>query len=288
MKPITHLWTRLTSARWEDAWIERLLFAGPENLVIKAFPASRTLRLQVYTNETTGKKLLSFFGGSLRPFNMATWTPPDRARREPLRIAGGLRLHNDREIFLKDKNNSSSKKHYPLLIPAAMAFGTGEHATTNACLRLLSGIAKTFSAHPWSLLDLGAGSGILALAGELLGAKKILGIDFDQRCVTIAKENAHANELTLARFRHADILKWNPPGTWNIVTANIYSSVLTCVALKIVAAVAADGHLIVSGILAVEEKEILKVFKKLGMKKMIVITRGKWCAIHFHKDKEKI
>ncbi|MFI0348719.1 MAG: 50S ribosomal protein L11 methyltransferase [Chthoniobacterales bacterium] len=285
MKPTTHLWTRLTSARWEDSWTERLRFAGPENLVTKAFPASRTLRLQVYTDETIGQKLLSSFGGSLRPFNMAAWTPPEPIRRNPLRIAGGLRLHNDRKIFLKDKNNPSSKKGFPLLIPAAMAFGTGEHATTNTCLRLLSNIVKTLPPEKWSLLDLGTGSGILALAGELLGAKKILGIDFDQRCVTTAKENAEANQLPRARFRHADILKWHPPGTWNVVTANLYSSVLTSAGSKIVASIADNSHLIISGILAVEEKDVLTFFKKLGLKKVSVITRGKWCAMHFQKDR---
>lgn len=283
MQPVTHLWTRLTSARWEDAWIERLRFAGEENLVIKAFPASRTLRLDVYTTKTISKKLVESFGGSVRPFNMASWKPPQTARQKPLCIAGSLRLHNDRSVFLADKNKSSTRKSYPLLIPADMAFGTGEHATTNTCLRLLSATAKTFTPNTWSLLDLGTGSGILALAGELLGAKKILGIDFDPRCISIAKENTTANSLSLARFRHADILRWKPPGRWNVVLANIYSSVLSSVAPKIVNSIADDGHLILSGILAVEEKELINIFENLGMKKERAIIRGKWCAIHFKK-----
>ncbi|HLB34047.1 MAG: hypothetical protein A3F67_02060 [Verrucomicrobia bacterium RIFCSPHIGHO2_12_FULL_41_10] len=286
MTPITHLWTRLTSRQHEDAWIERLLFAGPEALVIKAFPASRTLRLQVYTDQKTAKCLLKSFGGSVRPFNAASWEPPTNKRRTPLHIAGSLLLYNDQESLLKDQKKAASSKIKSLVIPAGMAFGTGEHATTHSCLRLLCNIAKTCpssnKAH-WSLLDLGSGSGILTLAAELLGAQKILGIDFDKRCVSIAQKNALLNNLARSHFRHADLLCWNPPGIWNVVAANIYSSVLTTVAPKIVAAIAPQGHLILSGILAVEHDEIINVFTQLGLKKTSVIIRGKWCALHLHQ-----
>lgn len=280
MSPITHLWTRLTSARHEDAWIERLRFAGPEFLVIKAFPASRTLRLQLYTNQAMAKRLLKLFGGSVRPFNAATWTPPNIKRSSPLRIAGGLRLHNDRKTFLADRKLQTGKA-YPLLIPASMAFGTGEHATTRSCLRILSRIVATLPTQPWSLLDLGTGSGILALAAELLGAQKILGIDFDERCIKVAQENATENQLSLAKFCHADLLQWKIPGTWNVVAANIYSTVLSATAPKIVKAIAPNGHLILSGILACEAEEVETLFSNLGMRKSQRIIQGKWAAIHF-------
>lgn len=277
MSSITHLWTRLTSKQHEDAWVERLRFAGPENLVIKAFPASRTLRLQVYTNEAMSKRLVKLFGGSVRRFNMATWKPPEIKRRKPIVIAGGLRLHNDRELFLEDRNK---KKGYPLLIPAEMAFGTGEHATTRSCLRILSEIALKVPQKNWSFLDLGTGSGILAFAAELLGAQKVLGIDFDQRCIKVARANAKANQLLKTKWQHADLLQWKIPGKWNVIAANIYSSVLSATAPKIVKALAPQGHLILSGILACEVKEVEKLFCNLGLKKVRVIIQGKWGAVH--------
>ena len=164
-----------------------------------------------------------------------------------------------------------------------MAFGTGEHATTSSCLRLLNGIAATLPSQKWSLLDLGMGSGILALAGELLGAKKIIGVDNDERCVKISQENALANQLPLAQFYEADLLKWKIPGKWNVVVANIYSSVLSTVALKIVKAILPHGYLILSGILACEVQEIATLFETLGMKQERIITRGKWAALQFRK-----
>jgi ribosomal protein L11 methyltransferase len=283
--PITHLWSRLTTVRWEDAWVERLRCAGPEALVIKAFPASQTLRLQVYTTKTMASRLQKAFGGSVRPFNMSTWTPPPSTRKAPIKIAGRLRVYNDRNNFLQDQKKLPLQKSHALLIPAGMAFGTGDHATTHSCLRLLSRIVSASPVHPWSLLDLGTGSGVLALAGELFGAEKILGIDFDETCVRIAQENAEANNLSRSQFQHADILKWKPPGKWNVVAANIYSSVLSTVAPKIVGSIKEGGDLILSGLLAVEHAEIETIFTRLGMKKATAITRGKWCALHFQKKK---
>lgn len=280
MSSITHLWTRLTSKNHEDAWVERLLFAGHENLVIKAFPASRTLRLQVYTNVLTAKKLVKLFGGSVRPFRLDTWKPPEVKRRKPLCIEGGIRLHNDRELFLEDRKK---KKGYPLLIPAEMAFGTGEHATTKSCLRILSAIAADLLPGKWSLLDLGMGSGILGLAAELLGAEKILGIDFDKRCVKVAKVNSKANNLKKAEWLQADLLQWKIPGTWDVIAANIYSTILSAAAAKIVKAMKPGGSLILSGIFAQEIPEIEKNFSDLGLQKKQEIVQGKWGALHFQK-----
>lgn len=281
---ITHLWTRLTSKTYEDAWVERLRFAGPENLVIKAFPASRTLRLQIYTNATTSKKLVKLFGGSVRPFRLATWKPPEIKRRKPIVIAGGLRLHNDRELFLQDRKK---KEGFPLLIPAEMAFGTGEHATTRSCLRILSEIASQLPQKNWSFLDLGMGSGILALAAELFGAQKILGIDFDVRCLKVAKANAKANQLQKAKWEQTDLLKWEIPGTWDVIAANIYSSVLTAAAPKIVKALKPEGSLILSGIFAQEIPQIEKCFADLGLKRKKSIIQGKWGALWLEKTHEK-
>ena len=282
-KPTTHLWSRLTTARWEDAWIERLRFVGLESLVIKAFPASQTLRLQVYTHKATATQLHKNFGGSVRPFDMKTWTPPAPTRHTAQCIGKNLRIYNNENLLLQDQKKPSFLKKKFLFIPAGMAFGTGDHATTSSCLRLLENIQKSLPPQKWSLLDLGTGSGILALAAESLGAKKILGIDFDQKCVSIAQENACTNKLSRARFRHADLLRWKPPGSWNIVAANIYSSVLTAAAPKIIAAINARGHLILSGILAVEKEAILDTFTALGMKEITVLKRGKWCAILLQK-----
>jgi len=84
-----------------------------------------------------------------------------------------------------------------------------------------------------------------------------------------------------AKWQHADLLQWKIPGTWNVIAANIYSSVLSVAAPKIVKALTPQGHLILSGILACEVKEVEKLFCKLGLKKVRAIIQGKWGALYF-------
>ncbi len=279
----THLWSRISSVKWEDSWIERLRFAGEQNLVIKKFPASRSIRLDLYTGATTAKKLKSAFGGTVRPFDAAGWQPPAPKITDPLRVAGHLRIYRDRELFKKER---ATGKGLPLLIPSGMAFGTGDHATTARCLQLLVEAAAPLRAAggKWSMIDLGCGSGILALAAEKLGAGKILGCDFDEACVRISKENALLNKLPLARFLKADVLRWKPPGkkgAHDIVAANLYSTILTAASAMIVEAIKPGGVLILSGILAVEEKTIVDTFSSLRHVK--TLKRGKWAAIMLRK-----
>lgn len=287
--PTTHLWSRISSVNWEDSWVERLRFAGEQNLVIRKFPASRSIRLDLYTDAPTAKKLKRSFGGTVRPFDAAGWQPPAPKLTDPLRIAGALRIYRDKDLFRKQRSDG---RGLPLLIPSGMAFGTGDHATTARCLRLLveaSGpLRKTGKA--WSLLDLGCGSGILALAGELLGATKVLGCDFDARCVRIAKENAAANRLRRSRFVKADVLRWKPPGKalHDIVAANLYSTILTAASGMITAAIKPGGILILSGILAVEEPVIVSTFAALGLRHLKTLTRGKWAAVMMGRKIEAV
>lgn len=294
MPAITHLWTRISSVKWEDAWVERLQFAGPQSLVIKKFPASRSIRLDLYTNAATAKKLKSAFGGSVCLFDAAGWQPPASKIADPLRISGELRIYRDKKLFKTQQAESVGGKGLPLLIPSGMAFGTGDHATTARCLQLLVEAStplrkRSDKANSWSLLDLGCGSGILALAAELLGAQKVLGCDFDEACVRISKENAALNKLPLAHFLKADVLRWKPhslkgkPATYDIVAANLYSTILTAASEMIVAAIKPDGVLILSGILAVEEKAILKTFTNLGLQHRKTLKRGKWAAMMMRK-----
>jgi ribosomal protein L11 methyltransferase len=279
--PITHLWSRLSSVKWEDAWVERLRFAGEQNLVIKKFPASRSIKLDLYTNASTGKKVKAAFGGTLRPFDAAGWQPPASKIADPLRISGVLRIYRDKKLYAQER---SAGKGLPLLIPSGMAFGTGDHATTARCLQLLVEAVDPLraSGKPWSVLDLGCGSGILALAAETLGAQKVLGCDFDAACVRISKENAQLNKLPRSRFLKADVLHWMAPGSYNIVAANLYSTILTAASPMIVHAIKPNGILILSGILAVEEKPILKTFASLHHIK--TLKRGKWAAVMMRKD----
>jgi len=281
----THLWSRLSSVKWEDAWVERLRFAGERNLVIRKFPASRSIRLDLYTDAATARKVKEAFGGTIRPFDLANWTPPAPKKTAPCVSARALRIYGDEERFRAERSSGRGKA---LFIPSGLAFGTGDHATTARCLQLLVDATNPLQDKEWSLLDLGCGSGILALAGELLGALRILGCDFDERCVKTSKENAVLNDLTRSRFVKADVLRWTPtksagkPAVYDIVAANLYSTILTAAAPMIMEAIKPGGLLILSGILSVEESALKKTFSALRHQE--TLRRGKWSAMMFPKE----
>lgn len=93
-----------------------------------------------------------------------------------------------------------------IVIPAEAAFGTGEHATTAMCLRMLQRVTENRD-HGWTMLDAGTGSGILAIAGSCLGAATVVAIDNDPIACSIAQRNAPKNGVRNLEVQTGDILK---------------------------------------------------------------------------------
>lgn len=266
------VWRRLSTVKWQDAWEERLRFAAGHMAVMR-FPNSSTIRVEVYCEKLAEAELLkSAFGGTVQ---RCPKQPPQAAlvpaRTQPLRIRGKLLVvHSEKEA------RAARREGLPvLLIPGGMAFGTGEHATTSTCLRLLCDAAARRKGE-WSLLDLGTGTGILALAAKLWGAKKCLGLDNDPAAVRTARENAQVNGIRGVVFQRADVTRWRPKERYAIVTANLYSELLIAASDQVAAAVAEDGVLILSGMLREQAPECLKVFAKKGFRPAHPLPRGKW------------
>ena len=164
-----------------------------------------------------------------------------------------------------------------LLIPAGMAFGTGEHATTATCLRLLVDVSRAQS-EGWEMLDLGTGSGILAIAGRMLGAKRVEAGDFDPHAVRTAKENVKVNGVDRVVVRKMDVRAWQPERTWEVVAANLFSGLHLEVAPKFAQAVAPGGKLIFSGILRGQETEVTGAIQKAGFAIEKLVRKGKWVS----------
>ena len=265
-------WRKLTSAKWEDAWIERLQFVGPTRLAVVRLPSRKSLRIEAYAltrKEADG--LVEQFGGQIRVIKDKPIAEP--APRKPLAI-------RDR-LWVVDTPASARKldsSRPALIIPAAMAFGTGDHATTASCLRLLCDLAGRQQG-PWDLLDLGTGSGILAIAARKLGARKVEGCDFDPHAVRTAKENVLLNAAGPIPIRKTDVLAWTPKRTWDIVAANLFSQVLIHASDAIAQAVRPGGSLILSGILLIQEKEVVAAFERRGFKFQTAIHKGKWVSL---------
>jgi ribosomal protein L11 methyltransferase len=162
-----------------------------------------------------------------------------------------------------------------------MAFGTGHHATTSLCLELLRGVADSRS--NLSLLDVGTGTGILAIAGILSGCGSAVGLDNDPDAVRVAQENVVINDLEDRINISIDPLE-KLKVTFDLVVANIVHDVLVEMADGLVGATATGGALILSGILAGDQvKSIVSVFEDRGMQREEIRQREEWASLLFRK-----
>lgn len=160
-----------------------------------------------------------------------------------------------------------------LAIPASSAFGTGEHATTAMSLRLLEQLTHRWK-RGWSLVDVGTGTGILALAAKYFGAGRVIGIDSDPAAISVAKSNARLNKIRDVSFQLGDVHKWHPAQKTNVITANLYSNLL----LEILPKLHAGRWLILSGILRSQQGELVPALQRNQFDIISVKRRGKWAA----------
>ena len=245
------VWRKLSAAKWEDVWWDRLSEVA-DRLAISSFAGAKTIRLEAFQlTKSQAEKLRRTFGGQVAAQRKSKALPPPPPRA-PIRVRGRLVVvATGRERELAARKRGRAKV---LVIPAGMAFGTGDHATTSTCLRLLADAADALAGEPWQLLDLGTGTGILALAARLLGAHRAEAGDFDRDSVRTARENARLNGIRGVAVRKLDVRQWKPQRTWPLVTANLFSGLLIEAAPTIAAAVAPGGSLIFSGILREQER----------------------------------
>lgn len=144
-----------------------------------------------------------------------------------------------------------------LVIAPSMGFGTGHHATTRLCLAAL----QRLSLEGLNALDVGTGSGVLAMAARLLGARTALGIDSDGDAIQAARENLELNRgVTGVRFEVAD-LRTTPLPASDVVTANLTGALLIQSAALLRHAARPQGTLIVSGLQASEEEDVVRAFE---------------------------
>ena len=153
----------------------------------------------------------------------------------------------------------------PLRIDAGMAFGTGTHATTRGCLKLLATLDRAETANA---VDVGCGSGILAIAMAKLWQRPVIGGDNDAEAVEVARENAVLNGVgDLCRFVHAiglrnDALQARLP--YDLVVANILAGPLMELSDTFSAAVQPGGRALLSGLLLEQADDILAVYRRWG------------------------
>jgi ribosomal protein L11 methyltransferase len=158
-----------------------------------------------------------------------------------------------------------------------MAFGTGQHGSTRGCLAALEALV-TPAAAP-RLLDLGTGSGILAIAAVKLGARAALAVDIDPLACEIAAVNAAANGVA-AHIEVAPRLA-APRGDFDIVVANLFSGMLIGYAADIARRLSPGGHAIGAGLLSAEAQDVAAAWAEAGMEKVREYEIEGWTTLVF-------
>ena len=176
----------------------------------------------------------------------------------------------------------------PLLVEAALAFGSGTHPTTQTCLLALADQRKAL-ARPRRILDMGCGSAILAMAAQrLFPAADIFAVDNDAVSVRTAIENRRKNQISPAKMRAVvsegfaarDVSRNGP---YDIILANILAGPLRRMAADLTSNLAPRGKLILSGLLRSQARQIIGDYRARQMVLDQRLDQGEWCCLVFTK-----
>jgi ribosomal protein L11 methyltransferase len=171
-----------------------------------------------------------------------------------------------------------------LTLDAGLAFGTGEHGSTRGCLVALETVARR---RPVRILDMGTGSGILAMAAARLLNQPVLATDIEPWAVRVAKENAELNGVAhLMAARLAD--GWRDPfvrgsGPYDLVFANILARPLCLMARDLALNLAPGGTAILAGLLANQARWVLAAHRSQGLRLERMLPQGPWTTIVVRK-----
>lgn len=163
-----------------------------------------------------------------------------------------------------------------LALSDARVFGSGLHPTTALCLHMLGDLVALDA--PASMLDVGTGSGVLAIAALLLGVPRVTAIDIDAEAVRVAAENARANGVA-GRLELAHGGPDAIPGAWPLVVANVLAAPLIEMAPVLVRRVGHQARLVVSGIPRAAEPDVVRAYRRLGLHHVRSEERGGWVAV---------
>ncbi|MEP3246818.1 MAG: 50S ribosomal protein L11 methyltransferase [Sneathiella sp.] len=220
------------------------------------------------------RQIPSQYDHTLGPLEQKDWVSESQKLLPPV-AAGRFYIHGSHDPAHK------AVSAHDLTIDAGRAFGTGLHETTYGCLLALDDIHKRQQV--LNALDLGCGSGVLALAIAKAWGRPVLASDIDPDAVTVTNENAKKNGLSpLIRAIEATglndrVLRKSAP--YDLITANILAWPLVSLAPGIAGSLAAGGTLVLSGLLAKQEVMVRNAYRLQGLCLLRRYRVGEWCTL---------
>ena len=169
------------------------------------------------------------------------------------------------------------KEHDLIVIRPSMGFGTGHHATTRLCLAALQDI----DLRGRRVIDVGTGSGLLAIAASRLGAAEVVGIDEDADAFHAAQENASLNPAAAVTLRHVDVRRISLE-PFDVVVANLTGALLRDAAPRLHDLTTKGGYLVVSGFMAAEERDVMSAYSTFTVAARA--EEDEWLCVTFRRQ----
>jgi ribosomal protein L11 methyltransferase len=192
-----------------------------------------------------------------------------REHYRPLRISEKLM------VFPAWESPPPSFKGVFIRVDPGPAFGTGQHATTQMCLRAIEQCAVS---SPWTMLDIGTGSGILAVYGAKLGAEAVLALDNDPDALSWAEKNIALNEVS-SSIRLSSLSIREVEDQFSIVVANLILGTILELMPFFCRAVEPRGRLILSGLLKEQTAEVQHALARRGFGEVQVLQEQEWSCL---------
>ena len=241
-------------------------------------PAAKMAELEVYLQELSARQPGIYITmPTIKAVRSEDWSSSWKIHFKPLRVGSRLLIVPTWEKVVPLPDDLI------LRIDPGMAFGTGGHETTRLCLELLENLMNSIGATQPSLLDLGTGSGILAMAASLLGAGRILALDIDADAIEVARENLALNGLAEKVVCDTTTLE-SISESFDIILANILAEELVRLAPVLATHLNPGGALILSGILAEKEGLVRKGFAMHPLQFLETSFAGEWAAMLYRRD----
>jgi ribosomal protein L11 methyltransferase len=168
-------------------------------------------------------------------------------------------------------------RRHLIVIEPGMAFGTGTHATTRGCMEFIERVVRSFGKNPFIALDVGTGSGILAIALAKLGASKVWALDNDPVALKVAQENIVCNgveKIVFCSARPVTRLR-----TFPVVVANLTAETIMMLAESLSKRVAPCGYLILSGVLRPKSEQLVRYFGLNGFRMIKLKGEKEWATL---------
>lgn len=205
---------------------------------------------------------------SLRLVNQEDWANSWKAYFKPLKIGERLVIRPTWEPY------QAGAGELVLDLDPGMAFGTGSHATTAMCVRLLE---KHLQPGHY-VMDVGTGTGILAMTAALLGAEKVLALDVDTVAVRVAADNIRQNDLAKVVATRVNNLLVGIEEKADLIVANIVADIIIRLLPQAVACLKPGGRFIASGIIGERRDDVSKVAGQLGLSLVEEENQEGWVA----------